>query len=134
MNQPTQEMTMQLFASDSASNSNSLGYGYGYGYGSYGYGYGDSLQEPAASATPRALLAPEVSYSTDDVVQAGAAWDPSAATIELQESGQRQQQFYEEGDEIMVGPVPAVREAGQRASQFYEEGDEVFRGPAPTRP
>jgi hypothetical protein len=120
-------MTMQLFASDGDSASTSLGYGYGYGHG---YGYGASLEEPAS---PRALLAPAVTYSTDDVVQAGAAWDPSAATIELQEAGQRQQQFYEEGDEIMVGPVPAVREAGQRASQFYEEGDEIFRGPVPTR-
>lgn len=137
----------------------SLGYGYGnYGPGAYG-GYGESLGDSAS----RSLLAPAVSYGADvqAVVQAGAAWHPSATSIELSESGQKQmwdsgddvllsmstvkeagqkaagqQQFHEEGDEVMVGAVPAVNEAGQRASstnQFFEEGDEILRGPVPTR-
>jgi hypothetical protein len=138
-----------------------FGVSLGYGYGSYGPsgGYGESLEGSARGS----LLAPAVSYLADvqAVVQAGAAWDPSAASIELSESGQKQtwdsgddvllsmssvkeagqkaagqQQFYDEGDEVMVGAVPAVNEAGQKASstkQFYEEGDELLRGPVPTR-
>lgn len=84
----------------------SLGYGYGE---PGGYGYGQSQ----SGSTGRTLLAPAVAYVTERAnvqsrVQAGAAWNPSAASIELQEAGQRAQQFYEEGDEILVGPVPSM--------------------------
>jgi hypothetical protein len=83
-----------------------------------GYGqYGDVMDQLEAAS--RTLLAPVVSYEADPatiqaVVQAGASWDPEAASITLKEAGQRaarSQQFYEEGDEIMVGPVPVLPQA-----------------------
>lgn len=100
----------------------SPGYGLssGLGYGAQGLNYGESLSygEGLEGSNTRSLLAPTLLYSSEEqqvqaVVQAGAAWDPDSASIELNEAGMaanRAHQFYEESDEVMVGPVPALRQ------------------------
>lgn len=94
----------------------------GYGYGSIGgYGYGSLSEAGFSSSKQRGLLAPVLDYDSEierlqAVMEAGEAWKPSSDSIELQEAGKAatsRQQFYEEGDEVAVGPVPDLLLAKQ---------------------
>lgn len=130
---PTLHALLLLFAPQTESPHPPALAGYGYGYGGLGYGgYGQEELAGASSPGRSLLLAPQLAYGYEgaDVqsrVKAGASWNPSAASIELQGAVRRAlQQFEEDGDELL--------EAGQRASsrqQFDEESDEIVVGPVP---